>query len=181
MSNPLNPIYCSTPGLPVHHQLPEFTQTHVHPVGDAIQPVMPSSHLILCHPLFFLPPIPSNIRVFSNESTLHMRWPKYWSFCLLRLLLLNRFSHVRLSATPWTAAYQAPLSVGFPKGRILERVAVPSSRGFSPTHGLNPSFLRLLLWSHLGSLRHHVERIASSLHSVFVSTTNKHFFLPAER
>ena len=42
---------------------------------------MPSSHLILCHPLLLLPPIPPNIRVFSNESTLHMRWPKYWSFC----------------------------------------------------------------------------------------------------
>ena len=41
---------------------------------------MPSSHLILCHPLLLLPPIPPNIRVFSNESTLHMRWPKYWSF-----------------------------------------------------------------------------------------------------
>jgi len=63
----------STPGLPVHHQLPEFTQTHVHPVGDAIQP---------CHPLplLLLPPIPPSIRVFSNESTLRMRWPKYWSF-----------------------------------------------------------------------------------------------------
>ena len=43
---------------------------------------MPSSHLILCHPLFLLPPIPPSIRVFSNESTLHMRWPKYWSFSL---------------------------------------------------------------------------------------------------
>ena len=42
--------------------------------------VMPSSHLILCHPLFFLSPIPPSIRVFSNESTLRMRWPKYWSF-----------------------------------------------------------------------------------------------------
>ena len=41
---------------------------------------MPSSHLILCQPLFLLPPIPPSIRVFSNESTLHMRWPKYWSF-----------------------------------------------------------------------------------------------------
>ena len=45
-----------------------------------IKSVMPSSHLILCHPLFFLPPIPPSIRVFSNESTLHTRWPKYWSF-----------------------------------------------------------------------------------------------------
>ena len=70
----------STPGLPVHHQLPEFTQTHVHRVSDAIQPVMPSSHLILCRPLFLLPPIPPSIRVFSSESTLCIRWPKYWSF-----------------------------------------------------------------------------------------------------
>ena len=61
-------------GLPVHHQLPEFTQTHVHRVSDAI------SHLILCCPLLLLPPVPPSIRVFSNESTLHMRWPKYWSF-----------------------------------------------------------------------------------------------------
>ena len=69
-----NPMNCSMPGLPVHHQLPEFTQTHVHWVGDA------SSHLILCHPLLLLPPIPPGIRVFSNESTDRMRWPKYWSF-----------------------------------------------------------------------------------------------------
>ena len=47
-----------------------------------IKLVMPSSHLILCHPLLLLPPIPPNIRVFSNESTLRMRWPKYWSFSL---------------------------------------------------------------------------------------------------
>ena len=47
-----------------------------------IESVMPSSHLILCRPLLLLPPIPPNIRVFSNESTLHMRWPKYWSFSL---------------------------------------------------------------------------------------------------
>ena len=69
-----DPMNCSTPGLPVHHQLPEFTQTHVHQVSDAIQP------FILCHPLFLLPPIPPSIRVFSNESTLRMMWPNYWSF-----------------------------------------------------------------------------------------------------
>ena len=63
-----------TPGLPVHHQIPEFTQI------TSIQSVMPSSHLILCCPLLLLPPIPPSIRVFFNESTLHIRWPKYWSF-----------------------------------------------------------------------------------------------------
>ena len=67
----------STPGLPVHHKLLEMTQTHVHQV------VMPSSHLILCCPLFFLPPIPPSIRVFSNESTLRMRWLKDWSFSFI--------------------------------------------------------------------------------------------------
>ena len=64
----------STPGLPVHHHRPEFTQTHI------FESVMPSSHLTLCCPLRLLPPIPPSIRVFSKESTLHMRWPKYWSF-----------------------------------------------------------------------------------------------------
>ena len=69
-----NPMNCSTPGLPVHHKLPEFTQTHAHRVGDAIQP---------SHPLLSPSPAPnsSSIRVFSNESSLRMRWPKYWSFC----------------------------------------------------------------------------------------------------
>ena len=64
----------STPGLPVHHHLPEFTQTQVHRVRDAIQPSHPGSSPS------HLPPIPPSIRVFSNESTLRMRWPKYWSF-----------------------------------------------------------------------------------------------------
>ena len=64
----------STPGLPVHHQLPESIQTHVHQVSDAIH------HLIFCCPLFLLPSVFPSIRVFSNESALHIRWPKYWSF-----------------------------------------------------------------------------------------------------
>ena len=69
-----DPMICSTPGFPVHHQLPEFIQT------QSIESVMPSSHLILCRPLLLLPPNPPSIRVFSNESTLCMRCPKYWSF-----------------------------------------------------------------------------------------------------
>ena len=69
-----DPMNHSTPGLPVHHHLPEFTQTHVHRVSDAIQSSHPLSSLLL------LPPIPPSIRVFSNESTPRTRWPKYWSF-----------------------------------------------------------------------------------------------------
>ena len=69
-----NPMNCSTPGLPVHQHHSEFTQTHIQAVGDANQP----SHPLLSP--FLLPPIPPSIRVFSNESTLRMRWPKYWSF-----------------------------------------------------------------------------------------------------
>ena len=69
-----NPMNCSTPGLPVHHHLPEFTQIHVNRVGDAIQPSHPLSSPS--------PPAPnpSQIKVFTNESTLRMRGPKYWSF-----------------------------------------------------------------------------------------------------
>ena len=67
-----DPMNHSTLGLPVHHQFLEST----------IESVMPSSHLILCRPLFLLPPIPPSIRIFSNESTLCMRWPKVLEFQL---------------------------------------------------------------------------------------------------
>ena len=121
-----DPMDCTTPGFPVHHQLLEPAQTHVHWVGDAIQPshplssqwvqllscvwcfvtpwtavhqaslsitnswslpkfmsiesVMPSNYLILCRPLLLLSSILPIIRVFSNESVFHIRWPSYWSF-----------------------------------------------------------------------------------------------------
>ena len=67
---------CGMSGLPVYHPLPEFTQTHVHWVGDAIQPSHP------LHPLL-LPLVFPSIRVFSNESVLHIKWPKYWSFSFI--------------------------------------------------------------------------------------------------
>ena len=74
VSDSLRPHESQHTRPPCPSPTPGFTQTHVHRVGD------PSSHLILCRPLLLLPPIPPSIRVFSNESTLHMRWPKYWSF-----------------------------------------------------------------------------------------------------
>ena len=72
-----DPRDCSTSRSPVLHCFPEFAQTHVHWVGDAIQ-----LHLILWHPLLLLPSIFPSIRVFSNESALPIRWPKYWSFSI---------------------------------------------------------------------------------------------------
>ena len=69
-----NPMECSTTGLPVHHQLPELTQTYVYWVSDAIQ------LFILCCPLLLPPSVFPSINVFSNESVLHIRHPKYWSF-----------------------------------------------------------------------------------------------------
>ena len=71
VSNSLRPMDCSTAGFPVHHQLPEFTQTHLHWVGDAIWP---------SHRPLLLPSIFPSIRVLSSESVLPIRWPKYWSF-----------------------------------------------------------------------------------------------------
>ena len=65
---------CSKTSFPVHHQLLELAQTHVHRISD------PSSHLILYRPLLLLSSIFPSIRVFSNESVLHIRWPKYWNF-----------------------------------------------------------------------------------------------------
>ena len=69
-----DPMHRSKPGLPVHHQRPEFTQL------TSIESVMPSKHLILCRPLLLLPSIFPSIRVFSNLSALRIRWRKYWSF-----------------------------------------------------------------------------------------------------
>ena len=98
-----NQMNCSTPGLPVHHQLLEFTQTQAHRVSDAIQPY---------HPLSSPSPPASgfpNIRVFSNESALHMRWPKYWSFSFnispsseYPGLICFRMDWLDLLEVPWT-------------------------------------------------------------------------------
>ena len=69
-----DPVNCSTPGFPVHHQLPELAQTRVYRASDPIQ------HLILCSPFLLPPSIFPSIKDFSSESILHIKWPKYWSF-----------------------------------------------------------------------------------------------------
>ena len=70
-----DPMDHSTPGLPVHHQLPSL------PKPTSMESVLPSNHLVLCRPLLLLPSVFPRIGVFSNESALQIRWPKYWSLC----------------------------------------------------------------------------------------------------
>ena len=89
-----HPMNHSTPGLPVHHQLPESTQTH------SIESVMPSNHLMLCCPLLLLPSIFPSIRGFSNESALRIKWPKYWSFSF-NISLTNEHPGLISFRTDW--------------------------------------------------------------------------------
>ena len=89
-----DPLDCSTLSFPVHHQLPKLTQTHVHSISDAIQP---------SHPLLSPSPPPSifpSIRVFSNESVLRVRWPKYWSFSF-SISPSNEYSRLISFRTDW--------------------------------------------------------------------------------
>ena len=90
-----DPMDFSMPGLPVHHQLPEFTQTHM-----SIESVIPSNHLILCHPLLLLPSTFPNIKVFSNELVLRIRWPKYWS-CSFSISPSNEYLGLISFRTDW--------------------------------------------------------------------------------
>ena len=85
-----DPMDWSTPGLPVHHQLPEFTQTHVHRVSDGIQPSHPLSS----------PSPPASVRVLSSESALHIRWPEIWSFSF-SISPSNEYSGLISFSTDW--------------------------------------------------------------------------------
>ena len=86
-------MYCSTPGLPVRHQLWSFLKLM------SIESVVPSNHLILCHPLLLPPSIFPSIRVFSNQLILHIRWPEYWSFSFN---ISPSNEHPGLSPLGWT-------------------------------------------------------------------------------
>ena len=99
-----DPMNHSTPGLPIHHQLPESTQTHVHWVGDAIQPSC------LCRPLLLLPSIFHSISVFSNESALRIRWPKDWSFSFNISPSMNTQDWSPLGWTGWISLQSKGLS-----------------------------------------------------------------------
>ena len=96
-----DPMDCSTPGFPVHHQLRSLLKLM------SIKTVMPSNHLILCHPLLLLPSVLPSIRVFSNESVLHIRWPKYWSFSF-SISPSNEYSPVLLAQVASNSAKTHP-------------------------------------------------------------------------
>ena len=126
-----DPMNRSMPGLPVHHQLPEFTQTHAHQVDDAI------SHLILCRPLLLLPPIPPSIRVFSNESALCMRWPKYWSSVSASVLPMNTQDWSPLEWTSWISLQSQGLSRVFSNTIVQKHQFFKSYNSFLKCHPLN--------------------------------------------
>ena len=90
-----------TPWIAARQAALSITNSQSLPKIMLIKLVVPSSHLILCHPLLLLPPIPPSIRVFSNESTLRMRWPKYWSFNLASVLPMNTQAWSPLGRTGW--------------------------------------------------------------------------------
>ena len=136
MCDSLYPIDCSTPGLPVHHQLLEFTQTHVHRVNDAIQ---------LSHPLLSPSPPPSiflSIRVFLNESVLRIRWPKYWSFDF-NISPSNEYSGLISSRMEWLdlLAVQGTLKILLQhhssKASILWHSALTSIYDYWKNHSFN--------------------------------------------
>ena len=100
-----DPMNRSTPGLSITNSRSSLRLT-------SIESVMPFSHLILCRPLLLLPPIPPSIRVFSNESTLHMRWPKYWSFSF-SIIPSKEIPGLISFRTGWISLQSKGLSRGF--------------------------------------------------------------------
>ena len=120
VSDSLRPLGCRMPGFPVHHHLPELLKLM------SIELVVPSNHLILCLPLFLLLSIFPSIRVFFNESALHIRWPKYWSFSFsispsseysgLISFRIDWFDFLGVQATlnQYIAGYRSPFLLFFP-------------------------------------------------------------------
>ena len=113
-----DPMNHSTPGLPVHTNSRSLFKLM------SIESVMPSSHLILCRPLLLLPPIPPSIRVFSNESTLHMRWPKYSASA--SVLPMNTQVWSPLGWTGWISLQSKGLS------RVFSNTTVQKHQFFYP-------------------------------------------------
>ena len=145
MSGRASPTLCdpmdrSMPGLPVHHQLPESTQTHVHRVGDAI------NHLILCRPLLLLPSTFPSIRGFSNESAFRSRWPKYWSFSL-NISPSNEYSGLISFRIDWLDLFTVQGTLK----SLLQHCSSNQSilKEISPKYSLERLMLKLQYFGHL--------------------------------
>ena len=106
---------CATPSIAVHQASLPITNSWSLPKLMSIDLVMPSSHLILCRPLLLLPPIPPSIRVFSNESILRTRWPKYWSFSFISVLPMNIQDWFPVELNGWISLQSKGLSRVFSK------------------------------------------------------------------
>ena len=119
----------ATPWIAAHQASLSITNSRSSLRLTSIESVMPSSHLILCCPLFLLPPIRPSIRVFSNESTLCMRWPKYWSFTLTSFLPKNTQGWSPSEWTGWISLQSKELS------RVFSNIAVQKHQFF----GAQPS------------------------------------------
>ena len=115
VSDSLWPHGLQHPGFPVHHQLPELAQTHVHQVGDAIH------HLILCRPFLLPPSIFPSIRLFSNESALHIRWPDIGVSVSASVLPMNIQDCFPLGWTGWISLQSKGISTAFSNTTVQKR------------------------------------------------------------
>ena len=131
-----DPMNHSTPGLPVHHQLPEFTQTHVH------RSVMPSSHLILCHPLLLLPPIPLSIRVLKSLQQLTVQQ------LTMQPMYAFQFSSVQSLSCVWLCNPMNPSMPGLPVLIIYSYIIILLYHSFINalfTNNYNATLMMLLM------------------------------------
>ena len=125
-----NPLDCSMPGFPVHQQLLELAQTRVH----WVMMVMPSNRLILCRPLLLLPSIFPSIRIFSSESVLCIRWPKYWGFSF-NISPSNEYSGlISLGRTGWISLQFKGLLTSFSEASVLWSLAFFIVQLFTSSH-----------------------------------------------
>ena len=123
----------ATPWITAHQVSLSITNSWSLLKPMSIESMMPSSHLILCFPLLLLPPIPPSIRVFSNESTLHIRWPKYWSFSFSVILPMNTQDWSLLGWTGWISLQSKGLS------RVFSNTTVQKHQFFGAQLSLPPN------------------------------------------
>ena len=123
----------ATPWIAAHQASLSITNSQSSPRLASIESVMPSSHLILCRPLLLLPSIPPSIRVFSNESTLRMRWPKYWISALASVLPMNTQDWSPLGWTGWLSLQSKGLSRVFSNTTIQKHKFVSAQPLYGPT------------------------------------------------